>query len=111
MNDIYTKPANFATEFAFYAAHGCALFPIPRESKSPVGIVKSFATVVEGPRTVGPLASTVSTRALNVASRSFFRGLLHQYGTSPQRISSRLRPPSVGNTTSTGSVGQTLYRG
>lgn len=32
-----------ATALSFYAAHGCALFPIPAGSKAPTGIVASFA--------------------------------------------------------------------
>ena len=55
--------------------------------------------------------STVSARALNVAILASLSDLLHHRGISAQRVRTKSRLPSCSVTTSTGSVGQMLYRG
>src|SRR6476661_4956189 len=57
------------------------------------------------------LSATVSVRALNVAAFKSLRGFGHHDGTSPHRMRMKSRLPSRSVTTSTGSVGQILYRG
>src|SRR4029077_5545849 len=56
-------------------------------------------------------SATVSARALNVAAFNSWRGFGHHDGTSPHRMRTKSRLPSRSVTTSTGSVGQILYRG
>jgi hypothetical protein len=57
------------------------------------------------------LVSAVSARAFKVAALSSLSGFDHHHGTRPQRIRTKSRLPSCSITTSTGSVGQILYRG
>ena len=54
------------------------------------------------------LVATVSARALNVASFISFSGLVHQLGTRPHRMGTRLRSSCSKTIVSMVSVGQTL---